>query len=79
MSGLGDDEGLGRYREEPFPEDGSPPVDVPVDGPAGDPAPLVDVDNLGPAAGDVPEPPDMGWGPLFEGDTGNPSGDEGAE
>jgi hypothetical protein len=72
MSMVGDD-GLGRFREEPFPEDGSPPIEVPAD-----PPPLVDPAALGPDSGD-PEPPDLGWGPLFEGDTGNPSGDEGAE
>ena len=72
MSGLGDD-GLGRYREEPFPEDGSPPVEVPDDGPApADPPFILD-------AGDPSVPPDLGWGPLFEGDSGDPSGDEGAE
>jgi hypothetical protein len=78
MSVLGDD-GLGRFREEPFPEDGSPAVDVPIDVPddlaPADPPVLVDVpDDPGGS-----EPPDLGWGPLFEGDSGNPSGDEGAE
>ena len=80
------DGGLGRFREEPFPEDGSPPIDVPVGVPI-DPAPadppvLVDAPDgpgdPGGGSGD-PEPPDLGWGPLFEGDQGNPSGDEGAE
>jgi hypothetical protein len=66
------DGGLGRFREESFPEDGSPPIDVPIDPAPADPP--VDVD-----APVDPGPPDLGWGPLFEGDPGNPSGDEGAE
>jgi hypothetical protein len=79
MSVLGDD-GLGRFREEPFPEDGSPPIDVPMDPAPAEPPVLVDVPvDPGLDAGDGTEPPDLGWGPLFEGDPGNPSGDEGAE
>jgi hypothetical protein len=75
MSVMGDD-GLGRFREEPFPEDGSAPIDVPMD-PAPAEPPVVDV-CFDPGPGDA-EPPDLGWGPLFEGDPGNPSGDEGAQ
>ena len=82
MSVLGDDGpgdgGLGRFREEPFPEDGSPPIDVPVDVSVDVPVDPAPADP--PVLLDVPdEPPDLGWGPLLEGDQGNPSGDEGAE
>ena len=84
MSGFGDDAlgdgALGRFREEPFPEDGSPRievrVDVPIDLAPADPPVVAELPD--PDPGD-PGPPDLGWGPLFEGDQGNPSGDEGAE